>query len=161
GRVFRWGVSEGLIPPEVPQALAMVPGLRKGHTTARENKRIRPADKKLVDAAAPHLPPVVRAMVELQQTTGMRPGGLCIMRPCDIARSTAVWQYEPSTHKNANREQERIVYMGPRAQSILLPYLLRDAEAFCFSPADSEAKRLAERHNARKIPPSCGNRPGS
>ena len=30
GRVFRWGVSEGMIPPDVPQALAMVAGLRSG-----------------------------------------------------------------------------------------------------------------------------------
>ncbi len=161
GRVFRWGVSEGMIPPDVPQALAMVPGLRRGHTAARENKRVKPADTKLVDATLPYLPPIVRSMVELQQMTGMRPGELCIMRPADIDRTADVWQYQPTQHKNQNREQERIVYIGPRAQEILRPYLLRDSEAFCFSPADSEAKRRAELHLARKTPLSCGNRPGS
>jgi integrase len=161
GRAFRWAVGEGLIPPEVPQALAMVPGLRRGHTTARENKRVRPADAKLVEATLPHLPQIVRSMVELQQATGMRPGELCIIRPADIDRSGDVWQYQPSEHKNQNREQERIVYIGPRAQEILCPYLLRDAEAFCFSPADSEAKRRAALHEARRTPLSCGNRPGT
>jgi integrase len=161
GRVFRWAVGEGLIPPEVPQALAMVPGLRRGHTTARENKRVRPADAKIVDATLPHLPAVVRSMVELQQATGMRPGELCIMRPCDVDRTGDVWEYRPSAHKNANREQDRIVYIGPRAQAILRPYLLRDSEAYCFSPADSEAKRRAAATEARTTPLSCGNRPGT
>ena len=161
GRVFRWAVSEGLIPPEVPAAMAMVPGLRRGHTAARETKRVRPADAKFVDGTLPHLPPIVRSMVELQQATGMRPGELCIMRPADIDRTSDVWQYQPTQHKNQNREQERIVYIGPRARKILRPYLLRDCEAFCFSPADGEAKRRAELHEARKTPLCCGNRPGS
>jgi len=80
----------------------------------------------LVDATLPHLPIIVRAMAELQQATGMRPGELCIMRPGDIDRSADVWQYEPSQHKTQNREQSRTVYIGPRAQQILRPYLLRD-----------------------------------
>jgi integrase len=161
GRVFRWAVSEGLIPPEVPQALAMVPGLRRGHTTARENKKVRPVDAKLVDATLPHLPPVVRSMVELQQATGMRPGEVCIMRPADIDRGGDVWEYRPVAHKNANREQDRIVYIGPKGQAILRPYLLRDSEAFCFSPAEVVAKQLAARHASRKTPIKYGNRPGT
>lgn len=161
GRMFRWGVSEGMIPPDVPQALAMVPGLRKGHTTARENKKVRPADPKIVDATVLHLPPIVRAMVELQRATGMRPGEVCILRPCDIDRSGEVWEYRPASHKTANREQDRTVYIGPVGQEILRPYLLRDAEAYCFSPADSEARRRAELHESRKTPLSCGNRPGT
>jgi hypothetical protein len=42
--MFRWAVGEGLIPPEVPQALAMVPGLRKGHTAALETKKVLPVE---------------------------------------------------------------------------------------------------------------------
>jgi hypothetical protein len=34
-RAFRWGVAEGFVPAEVPQALSMLPGLRRGHTIAR------------------------------------------------------------------------------------------------------------------------------
>jgi integrase len=161
GRVFRWAVSEGMIPPEVPQAMAMVPGLRKGHTTAREGRKVRPVDDKLVDATLPYLPPVVRSMVELQRATGMRPGEVVILRPCDVDRSGDVWEYRPVEHKTANRDQDRIIYIGPRGQAVLRQYLLRDTEAFCFSPRDSEAKRLADRHEARKVPLSCGNRPGT
>jgi integrase len=42
----------------------------------------------------------------------------------------------------------------------LLRYLARDAEAYCFRPRDSEAKRRAAVSAARKTPLSCGNRPG-
>ena len=40
------------------------------------------------------------------------------------------------------------------------PYLLRDAEAYCFSPAESEAQRRRAKHEARKTPLNSGNRPG-
>jgi integrase len=78
-----------------------------------------------------------------------------------VDRTGEVWEFRPTDHKNANRELDRVVYIGPRGQDILRPYLLRDAEAFCFSPADSEAKRRATRHEARTTPLSCGNRPGT
>jgi integrase len=112
-RVFRWGTAEGLIPPDVPQALAMVAGLRKGHTTAPETQKVRPVDDATVEATLQHLSSVVRAMVELQRATGMRPGEICILRPCDIDRSSDVWEYCPASHKTANRERERIWYVGP------------------------------------------------
>ena len=44
---------------------------------------------------------------------------------------------------------------------MLLRYLARDAEAYCFRPVDSEAKRRAAQSAARKTPLSCGNKPGS
>jgi len=134
-RMFRWGVSEGLIPPSVPQALSMVPGLRRGRTTAREPKRILPADPAMVDATLPHLHPVVKVMVALQRLTGARPGEICILRPCDVDRTGDVWEYRPSSHKNANRGKERVIYIGPQGQEILRPYLLRPADIYCFSAA--------------------------
>lgn len=161
GRMFRWAAAEGMIPPDVPQALAMVPGLRKGHTTARETEKVRPADPKLVAATLPLLPPVVRAMVELQQVTGMRPGELCILRPGDIDRSQEVWEYTPRSHKTDHRDQERVIYIGPVGQKILGPYLARAADSYCFSPQESEAQRRKAVHFARKTPLSCGNRPGT
>ncbi len=159
-RVFRWGAAEGLIPADVPQALAMVAGLRKGHTTAPETQKVRPVDDATVEATLQRLSSVVRAMVELQRATGMRPGEVCILRPCDIDRSGDVWEYCPSGHKNTNRERERIVYIGPLGQSILAPYLLRAADAYCFSPAESERRRRENLQKKRKTPLSCGNSPG-
>ncbi len=47
--IFKWSASEGMIPPSVPQSLAMVTGLRKGHTEARETAPILPVDDAAVD----------------------------------------------------------------------------------------------------------------
>jgi len=55
---------------------------------------------------------------------------------------------------------ERIIFIGPEGQDVLRSYLLRAADACCFSPAESEKYRLESRHAARKTPPSYGNRPG-
>ncbi|HTQ40823.1 MAG TPA: tyrosine-type recombinase/integrase [Pirellulales bacterium] len=160
-RVFKWGVSQELVPALVFQALATVPGLRKGRTDAPEPQPIGPVAAAVVDATLPHLPPVVREMVRFQSLTGCRPGEVCILRPCDIDRSGDVWAYRPSTHKTEHHSRQRVIFIGPQAQEILRPYLLRNAEAYCFAPADSERKRLDARHEMRKTPLSCGNRPGT
>jgi len=84
-RMFKWGVTEGLLPTSTHAALALVDGLRRGETAARETPKVRPVDDEIVAATLPCLSPVVRAMVELQRATGARPGEICVMRACDAA----------------------------------------------------------------------------
>ncbi len=78
-----------------------------------------------------------------------------------MGTSGDVWQYRPESHKTEHHGRERIILIGPQAQDVLRPYLLRDKETYCFVPADSERKRRAELHEARKIPLHYGNRPGT
>jgi integrase len=158
-KVFRWAASEQMIPSSVPQDLATVDGLRKGHSQARETAPVTPVDDKTVDATLPHLPKVVADMVRLQRLTGARPGEICSMRPVDVDRTGETWKYVPAEHKTEHHGNQRVIFIGPKAQAILLPYLLRDAEASCFSPADSEKNRRAEVHTRRVTPMSCGNVP--
>jgi integrase len=160
-RMFKWAVGEQLVPVATHQALAAVPGLLRGRTAARENDPILPVDDATVDATLPHLPPIVADMVRLQRLTGCRPAEVCILRPCDLDRSGDVWTYAPESHKTQHHGRQRTVFIGPKAQAVLLRYLARDAQAYCFRPCDSEAKRRAAEHEARKTPLSCGNRPGT
>ncbi|QDV78903.1 tyrosine-type recombinase/integrase [Botrimarina mediterranea] len=160
-RAFKWAAAEELIPASVPTALGTVAGLRAGRTTARETAPILPVADDVVEATIPHLPEVVADMVRLQRFTGMRPGEVCALRPIDVDRSGEVWVYRPATHKTQHHGRERVVFIGPKAQGVLLRYLARDAEAHCFQPADSERKRRALMHAHRRTPISCGNRPGS
>ncbi len=141
-----------MIPPSVPQALAMVAGLRRGRTEARETAPIMPVDDGEVEQTLDHLPDVVADMVRLQRLTGMRPAEVCVVRPCDIDRSGEVWVYRPDSHKTEHHERERIILIGPKAQGVLLRYLARDASMYCFRPCDSEAKRRAAAHAKRKTP---------
>jgi len=159
-RLFKWGVSLELLPPTVYQALTTVPGLKAGRTTARETEPVLPVADEAVNATLPHLPAIVSDMVRFQRLTGCRPGEVCQLRPCDVERCGDVWQYRPESHKTEHHGRERIIYIGPQAQQVLLPYLLRDAQANCFSPAESEQKRHEEQRARRRtrVQPSQRNR---
>ncbi len=160
-RIWKWGVGEQLIPPATYQAIAVVGGLVRGRTEAREPKPIMPVDDATVDATLPHLHDVAADMVRLQRLTGMRPAEVCILRPCDLDRSGDVWLYRPGAHKTEHHGRERIVFIGGEAQAVLLRYLARAPEDYCFRPVDSEAKRRAAAHKARVVPINHGNRPGT
>ena len=159
-RMFKWGVSRTLVPPTIYTALSTVEGLRIGRSAARESKPVLPVDDEVVEVTLPHLPLVVANMVRFQRLTGARPGEVCMIRPCDVDRTGEVWQYRPESHKTEHHGRERIVYIGPQAQQVLLPYLLRDAEAYCFSPAESEGKRHEDQRARRRtrVQPSQRNR---
>lgn len=160
-RIFKWAVGEQLLQPETLQALQAVEGLRVGRSSARECGPVLPVDDETVEATLPHLAEVPADMVRIQRLTGMRPAELCMMRPCDIDRTSTPWKYTPRHHKPAHRGRDRVIFLGPQAQAILLRFLDRDPESHCFRPKDSEVKRRANSHAARLTPLSSGNRPGS
>ena len=148
-RVFRWAVSEDLIPPKVAEGLRTVEGLRKGFTDAREPRPVGPVTDADIKATLHHLSPVVADMVRLQRLTGARPSEICMITPGAVDRTGEVWAYRPAEHKNAWRGKERVIFLGPQAQGVLLPYLLRAESAYCFSPAESEERRRAEAELAK------------
>jgi integrase len=167
-RMFRWGASEELLPGNVYEGLRSVTGLRAGKTEARETAKVRPAPPEQIDAALPHLPPVVRAMVQFELLTGCRPDEVCRVRPLDIdTPNINCWVYRPGSdegqhgrHKTAHHGHEHLVLIGPKAQTVLRPYLGKEPHAYCFSPTASEATPEAERRANRKTPlyPSTGSR---
>lgn len=156
-RIFRWGVSEQLIPPAVSQALDSVENLRRGRSAARESAPVGPVLWEHVEETLPHLPRPVRGLVLLCWHTGARIGELVNLRACDINTSCAVWEYRPAGHKNAWRGQQRVVMFGPEAQAVL-----RDAMARAgltgplFSPRDVYAER-AECGTVHRRPNQAGN----
>jgi len=160
-RMFRWGVAEQLVEPNILEALRAVEGLRKGSGEARETKPIRPVEEATVKATIEHLPAVVADMVKLQRLTGSRPAEVCSLRPCDIDRSGEIWLYCPASHKTEHRGRERIVFLGPQSQRILSRYLARDSHLHCFRSCESEQGRRAKANAERKTPLSCGNTQGS
>ena len=159
--MFKWAASNEMIPFEVFHRLTAVDGLRKGRTDARETAPVPPVADEVVEQTLPHLQTVVADMVRFQRLTGCRPGEVCILRRCDIDTSSDVWTYRPRSHKTEHHDRDRVIVIGPKAQDILRPYLLRDSEVCCFCPTDSEAKRRRDAHEQRVTPIKYGNRPGS
>ncbi len=151
-RIFKWGVEHEIVKPSVLAALQAVSPLRKGRSAARETSPVKPVAPEDVAAVLPFLGRVVADMVLLQQATGMRSQNLCLLRPEEIDRSGNIWVYRPSQHKTAWIGVELEIFLGPKAQAILLPYLSRTEDAYCFSPVESEQLRTDARRMARKTP---------
>jgi integrase len=158
-RCFKWGAGEELVEAGVYQALKTLAPLRAGKTTAKEGKARTPADPGHVARTLPHLPPHVRALVEVIRHTGMRPGEACRMSLGAIDRTGPVWVYTVRRHKTAHRGLRRTVYLGAAAQAVIVAHLGADGLADgdrLFSPArQSEERRIALRSKRKtKVQPS-------
>jgi len=160
-RMFRWGVKQELVRPDVAAALREVGGLHKGRTEARESAPVLPVDEGTIQATLHHLPPIVADMVRLQRLTGCRPEEVCLVRPYDVDTIGEVWAYRPHSHKTSHHGRERVIFIGPKGQDVLRPYLLRDKQAYCFDPSEGERKRRQAAHDARVTPITSGNGPGT
>jgi integrase len=151
-------VEEGLVPPSVHQALACVAGLKKGKSAARETPRVKPTPDAWVEAVLPLVPPTVRTMIEVQQLSGCRPQDIVQLRAIDIDMAGPVWEYRPLRYKTEHRneedspDRERVVFLGPRAQALLKPYLTLNVTDYIFSPKRAEEARNTKRREERKTP---------
>lgn len=158
---FKWAAGRELLPVETFQRLMTVEGLRRGRSEARDPAPIRPVDDATVEATLPFLPPTLADVVRIQSLTGMRPGEVLMMRPCDIDRSADIWVFTPEHHKTKHHGHERRIPIGPKCQEIVRKYLLRGETDYLFSPAEVVEKVRARRQSERRIRISCGNRPGT
>jgi integrase len=162
--MFSWCTGEGLVKPDVVAVLREIPALRKGKTPIPESAKSRQKSKlvsqSIVEATLPNLPDVVADMVRLQQLLGCRPGELCGIKPSMVVSTTEIWTIGLAEHKTEHHDHERTIYVGPRAQAILVRYLDRPADAYCFSPKEAMAQHRAKKSAKRTTPPNQGNRSG-
>ncbi|HVX85299.1 MAG TPA: site-specific integrase [Phycisphaerae bacterium] len=150
--IFKWAHNQEHIPSSAYERIRHVPGLQCGRSAARESEPVRPAPQALVDAVLPLVSAEVRAMIELQLLTGMRPGEVTIMRGRDLTMAGKVWRFQPAAHKTAYRGHARIIWLGPRAQEVIRPFLTLDPAAPLFRPSAAETARNQARRRDRKTP---------
>ena len=127
-RIFTWGHVEGLVPLVVVQSLALLPGLRKRKTTARETPKRKPVDPLVIERTLPHVrPAVLRDLILVHRLLGCRAAEVCILRPCDIDQtadpSGVCWLYTPDEFKQEDAVKEIHHWIGPRCRQLLEPYL--------------------------------------
>lgn len=159
--IFTHAVSKELVPVEKIQQLKTLEPLRYGHAATKENPKVQPANLVHVRATAKYLSPVVKAMLRVQVSTGMRPKELFSMRPMDIDRTGKVWLYAPASHKTISHGKERTIPLVGDAREAILDYLARDPQSYLFSPAEAVAWMRAVATANRKTPAGYGNRPGT
>jgi len=150
-RIFKWGVENELVDPGVLQGLQTVSPLKEGRSKARETSRVKPVSQEHIDAVLTRVTRPVQAMINLQLVTGMRPGEVVLMRACDIDMSGKIWEYRPASHKTEHHGIDRIIFLGPRAQEIVRPFLKTDLTAYIFSPRDAvlDARKKLEPKQGR------------
>ncbi len=159
--MFEWAAEAELVPDEVPARLKLLRHLQPGKTTAAEPRVVQPADEAAIEKALPEMTSVVATMVQLQMLSGMRPNEVCQMRRCDLDLSGPVWVYTPEHHKMEHKGLSRKVALGApdpedveKCKALLAPFLVdRPADAYLFSPAESEAERFAKLREARDRAP--------
>jgi integrase len=151
-RMFKWGVSEELVPADVWHGLQAVAGLRLGQSNVREAAPVRCVPDDLVDATLPHVLPEVAAMIRLQRITGMRSGELTRMTTGTIDASGEVWTYRPVRHKTQHHGHVREVFIGPKAQEILRPWLRPNLGEYLFSPQRAVREKHATSPTHRRQP---------
>ena len=159
-RMFKWGIENEIVEPNVLQRLQAVAALKRGKTDARESKPVNPIARAVVEDTLPLLRPMQADMVRLQLETGMRSGELVTMRACDIDMKGKVWLYTPAHHKTEHHGHARVIAIGPKGQDIVRRYLVADTQAYLFSPLrNMEERSLTLRANRKtKVQPSQQNR---
>ncbi len=137
-RMFEWGVSQEIVSATTFLALKTVKNLKRGRSKAKEGQPVLPVPQEHLDATLPELTPTVRSMVKMQLLTGMRPGEVLKMRVKELDTTGEVWVYRPDSHKNSWRLKQRVIYIGPRGQDVLLSFLIgRKPGDYLFNPHDS------------------------
>jgi integrase len=136
-RMFKWGVENELVSPTILQGLQAVAPLKRGRSDARETMPVRPMLQTHINEVLERVTRPIRAMIELQLVTGMRPGEVVWMRTRDIDVSGMIREYRPESHKTEHHGIERTVFLGPRAQEIIRPLLRAELGACLFCPRDA------------------------
>ncbi len=95
--------------------------------------------------------PTLRAMVELQRLSGLRPGEVRLFVPADLDTSGDLWVYRPDEHKMSHLGRDKAVPLPPSARALLEPWLVgRGPNEILFSPIRAREEMYAERRSRRK-----------
>ena len=99
-----------------------------------------------VEAIQGHVTGPVWAMIQVLLLTGMRPSEVRKMRCGDIDRTGPVWSYTLRRNKTAHHKRRRVIFIGPKAQDVLRPFLSDAADLYVFRPSHGRAQFVAENY---------------
>jgi len=148
--IFKWAAAREMIDYGVYERLTTLEPLKKGKTEAPEPDPIQPVNDQHVQAVKPHVSRQVAAMIDLQLLTGARAGELVNLRPIDLDTSDDTWRVELDEHKTAHRGRKRTLYLGPKAQAVVRPFLDRPVDKPLFSPREAVAEAAAQADSHRR-----------
>ncbi len=150
-RCFRWAASEELVPGTVSVALGTVSGLQKNRTAAREKDPVGPVADEHVDAVLPHVSELVADVLRTMRLTGARPGEVLAMTAEEIDRTDpSLWVFRPAEHKCMHKGKDRAIFIGAKAQEIILPRILKTEPGGRLFPMNRTTLRELVHRGCRK-----------
>jgi integrase len=156
-RIFRWGVERELVSPEVLARLEAVSPLQPGRGGRETTGSRGMVGWPLVEATLPSLPPLLRAFVVVAYHTGARRGELAKLTTGMIDATGEVWVADLVEHKTSSRGKARRIFIGPKAQAALGPWLLPDEpDTPIFSPRRVDGRQMAR--EGKRLPGRTYNR---
>ena len=148
--MIRWAVGQEELDVACFEALRHAPPLKEGQIDAPEKQEKNMVPIEDLERTLPELSPTIRAMVEVQLLTGMRPAEVCGLNLSEIdRRDKTCWVYRPYLHKTRHHGRERMIPLTPSAIAILVPFLRADGKPL-FSPAEARASWEVEKRATRK-----------
>jgi integrase len=145
------------VSPNTALALKAVKPLPEGYAGTFDNPEREHIPDDVVRRTLPFLPPTLRAMIQVQRMTGMRPSEVFNMRVGDIIKDAdpELWHYVRKTHKTKKHIGKKRIPLGKPEQELIAPYLVgKEPESAVFSPRTAMAERNAERRAKRKTKPT-------
>lgn len=145
---FRWGADEGLIRVETLASVLTVKGIPQGRSLAKEYEPVLSVPHEQVQAVIAELSAPFADMVRAQELIGCRPGELRSLRGDEINRNgqarlhgqvvheSGLWAWLPTQHKVRHTGRVVLYWIGPQAQAVLSPHLLRAGEGRVFCRPD-------------------------
>ena len=121
-RIFKWGVQRGYVTAGLLTELQCVESVRIGQ--APPAPVIRTLSYEEFNATLLYINAIIGTALRVALYSGMRPGELVSMHFRDIDTSNdRFWVYRPAKHKTQWRGHDRRIYLGPKASSLVAPYL--------------------------------------
>ena len=136
--VLKWSCSEEQCPASVWHEAQTVSGFKYGET-GREGGKVHAVPESVVMDTLPHLKKAFAGAVQVMLYCGGRPSEVLGLRKRDIDTSGPVWTARLEHHKTACKGQERTLYFGNRAQSVLREFMLCGPDDLLFTLDNGKA----------------------
>jgi integrase len=134
-RCFKWAAEEELVPGRVAQDIWAIKALEQHRSKAREKPEVSAVPDPHIDATMRSLPELEADIIRVMRLTGARPGEVLAMTADQIDRTDpSCWAYRPHRHKTAHKDKARVVFIGTRAQEIILRRMRKTARGESLFP---------------------------
>ncbi len=122
--IWQWAERKKLVPTGAFHALKAVAPLRATSKLARSSPRPQATTLEELKRILPYCRADIAAMLLVQWWTGCRSGEVRSLRVGDVTLAAGVRTYRPREHKTDYLGEERTIAVGPKAWSVLGPWLV-------------------------------------